>query len=111
MEQIYNKLVRDKIPEIIKKNGEEPIVRELTDEEYWDSLLKKVIEELDEVRTAPDEEERKKELADMLELIIAMAKYNGFTLEDIIKTADKKRAKNGGFEERFFLEEVITDKE
>ena len=102
MEQIYNKLVRDKIPEIIKKNGEEPIVRELTDEEYWDSLLKKVIEELDEVRTAPDEEERKKELADMLELIIAMAKYNGFTLEDIIKTADKKKQKMGVLKKDFF---------
>lgn len=110
MEQIYNKLVRDNIPEIIKNNGE-PIVRELTDEEYWEYLLKKVIEELDEVRTAPDKEERKKELADMLELVIAMAKYNGFTLDDIIKTAEKKRTKNGGFEERFFLEEVITDKE
>lgn len=111
MEQIYNKLVRDNIPEIIKNNGEEPVVRELSSEEYWDYLLKKVIEELDEVRTAPNKEERKKELADMLELVIAMAKYNGFTLEDIIKTAEKKRTKNGGFEKKLLLEKVITDKE
>ena len=111
MEQIYNKLVRDNIPEIIRNNGEEPIVRELTSDEYWDYLLKKVIEELEEVKTAINSEERRKELSDMLELVIAMAKYNGFTLEDMIKTADKKRAKNGGFEKRLLLEKVITDKE
>ena len=111
MGKIYNKLVRDNIPEITKNNGEEPIVRELSSEEYWDYLLKKVVEELNEVKTSPDKEERRKELAGLLELIIAMAKYNGFTLEDIIKTADKKREKNGGFEKRLLLEKVITDKE
>ena len=102
MEQIYNKLVRDNIPEIIRNNGEEPIVRELTSDEYWDYLLKKVIEELEEVKTAINSEERRKELSDMLELVIAMAKYNDFTLEDIIKTADKKKQKMGVLKKGFY---------
>lgn len=107
MEKVYNKLVRDNIPNIIKANGEEPITRILNDEEYWEYLLKKDSEELEEVRTAVTLEERKKELADKLELIIAMSRFSGFTLEDIIETADKKRQKNGGFEKRLLLEKVI----
>ena len=111
MERVYNKLVRDNIPNIIKSNGEEPVTRILSDEEYWEYLLQKDAEELEEVKTASSVEERKKELADKLELIIAMAKYNGYSLDDIIKEAEKKRAKNGGFEERIFLESVVTDPE
>lgn len=106
MEKIYNKLVRDKIPEIIKNDKGIPVIRELANEEYWDYLLKKVIEELEEVKTAPNNDERRKELADMLELIRAMAVYNGYTLEDIIKAANKKRETNGGFSKRIFLERV-----
>lgn len=107
MEKIYNKLVRDNIPDICRANGEEPITRVLSDKEYWEYLLRKDGEELEEVRTAESLEERKKELADKLELIIAMAKYNGFSLEDIIAEADKKKQKNGGFEKRLLLEKVI----
>ena len=50
-----------------------------------------------------------KELGDKLELIRAMAKYLGFTLEDVIKQADKKRQTNGGFQKRLFLETVKKD--
>ncbi len=107
MEKLYNKLVRDNIPEICRKNGEEPYTRVLSDEEYWEYLLKKDSEELEEVRTAETLEKRKKELADKLELIIAMSKFSGFTLEEIMEAADKKRQKNGGFEKRLLLEKVI----
>lgn len=107
MEQIYDKLVRDNIPEIIKNNGEEPICRVLSDEEYWQYLLKKDNEELVEVREAISLTERKKELADKLELIRAMAEFNGFTLDEIIQEADKKANKNGGFQKRLLLEKVI----
>lgn len=107
MEKVYNKLVRDNIPEIIEHNGGTPVYRILSEEEYWEYLLKKDTEELLEVQSALTIEERKKELADKLELIKAMAEFNGFSLEDIIEEADRKKAKNGGFQKRLLLEKVI----
>ncbi len=107
MKQVCDKLVRDKIPKIIESNGETPIYRTLSPEEYWQYLLKKDSEELQEVKTANSLEERKKELADKLELIRAMAEFNGLCLEDIIEEADKKNVKNGGFKRRLLLEKVI----
>ena len=107
MEQIYDKLVRDNIPEIIKSNGEIPVIRVLNDEEYWLYLLKKDKEELQEVEQADSLVERKKELADKLELIKAMAEFSGFSLQDVIEEADRKKEKNGGFKKRLLLEKVI----
>lgn len=107
MEKTYNKLVRDNIPDIINNNDGIPIYRVLNDEEYWEYLLMKDKEELMEVKNAENVEERKKELADKLELIIAMAEFSGFSLDDIIKEADNKRNKNGGFKKRLLLEKVI----
>lgn len=107
VEQIYDKLVRDRIPEIIVKNGEKPIYRILSDNEYWEYLLKKDSEELEEVKTASNLLELKKELADKLELIKSMAEYSGFSLQDIIEEADKKVLKNGAFKKRILLEKVI----
>lgn len=109
MEIVYDKLVRDNIPEIIKSNNEEPIYRKLDDNEYWEYLLKKDVEELEEIKTANTNIERKKELADKLELIIAMAEYNGYTLQDIIYEANNKRNKRGGFNKRILLEKVIEN--
>lgn len=106
-EQVYDKLVRDKIPEIIEANGEKPITRVLDDAEYWEYLLKKDQEELEEVREATSILERKKELADKLELICTMAIYNGFSLEDILEDANQKEQKNGEFSKRILLEKVI----
>lgn len=108
MEKLYNKLVRDNIPGIIRKNGETPTIRSLSEKDYWQALLDKDSEELLEVKDADGIDERKKELADKLELIIAMAEFNDFSLQDIIEEADKKRAKNGGFQKRLFLEKAET---
>lgn len=110
MDKFYNKLVRDNIPEIIRRNGEEPVYHVLGENEYWDALLKKDEEELIEVKDANSIEERKKELADKLELIRAMAEFNGFTLDDIIKEAEVKANKNGAFQKRLFLERVVPKK-
>ncbi len=101
----YNKLVRDKIPEIIKNNNETPITRILSDEEYKVELEKKLLEEYQEVLEASGND-RLEELADMLEVMIALASLDDATLEDIIKIADKKRNKRGGFKEKIFLESV-----
>lgn len=101
----YNKLVRDKIPEIIKNNNETPITRILSDEEYKVELEKKLLEEYQEV-IASSGKNRLEELADMLEVMIALASLDDATLEDVIELADKKRNKRGGFKEKIFLESV-----
>ena len=104
----YNKLVRDKIPEIIKSNGENPIISILTDEEYKAELEKKLLEEYNEVIKAKESEERIEELADMLEVINSLAKLEDKSLEDVTEIANKKKEKRGGFDKKIFLEEVLS---
>lgn len=107
MEQIYNKLVRYKIPEIIESNGEKPITRILSDEEYRIELEKKLLEEYKEVLKTENSEDRVEELADMLEVIISLAKLENKSLNDIIEIANNKREKRGGFNNKVFLEKVV----
>ena len=107
MERVYNKLVRDKMPEIIKAKGEDPIIRELNLNEYKLALETKLKEECQEVITA-NGEERIEEIADALEVLKALAKLEGATLEDIVVVADTKNAKRGAFEKRIFLEKVVS---
>ncbi len=104
--QTYNKLVRDKIPEIIKGNGEMPITRVLDDDEYKAELEKKLNEEYLEVIKAKGKD-RIEELADMLEVIKALAKLENATLDDVITVANNKAAKRGAFNDKIFLEKVI----
>lgn len=101
----YNKLVRDRIPEIIENNGEEPIVRILGDEEYRTELIKKLNEEYDEVVAASDEEVIE-ELADMLEVMESIAELHNKTLDDIILVKENKKNNRGGFSKKLFLEGV-----
>ena len=110
MERIYNKLVRDNIPEIIKSNGELPITRKLTKQEYKIALENKLEEECKEVIGASGKE-RVEELADVLEILRALAKLEGATLEDVIKVSDQKSAKRGAFEKRIYLEKVVAKEE
>ena len=106
MERIYNKLVRDNIPEIIESKGETPVIRILTDEEYKIELEKKLMEEYKEVLEA-EGQDRLEELADMLELLRYLAKLEGANLDQIVSIADEKSLKRGGFEKKIFLEKVI----
>ena len=101
----YNKLVRDKIPEIIKNNNEIPVTRILNDSEYKKELEKKLFEEYQEVIDASGKK-RLEELADMLEVMISLANIQNATLDDIISIADKKRTNRGSFKEKIFLENV-----
>lgn len=101
----YKKLVRDNIPEIIRKNGEEPITRILSEDEYKKELEKKLLEECKEVLEAHNEN-RIEELADLLEVMIALGKIEGKTFEDIIKVCEQKRKKRGGFDKKIYLERV-----
>ena len=106
MEQTYNKLVRDKIPEIIKNNNEEPITRILNDIDYKKELENKLYEEYQEVLEATGKD-RLEELADMLEIISSLAKLENSTLNNVIEIANKKVLKRGSFENKIYLEKVI----
>lgn len=106
MERIYNKLVRDNIPDIINGNGEIPITRILSQEEYKQELENKLYEEYQEVLNTTNSKDRIEELADMLEIMIALAKLEDKTLDDIVDVAKTKRLKRGGFNKRIYLEKV-----
>lgn len=106
MGKIFNKLVRDKIPEIIKSNGEESVVRELSADEYKLELYKKLLEESNEVISSKSSDETIEELADVLEILNAIAKFNGKKIDDVVEVAKQKRLKRGGFEKRIFLEKT-----
>lgn len=105
----YNKLVRDKIPEIIKNNGEEPITRVLDDNEYKLELEKKLLEEYNEV-IASSGTNRIEELADMLEVISSLAKLEGENLDKVINVAKEKTYKRGGFDKKIYLIGVDSNK-
>ena len=107
MERIYNKLVRDNIPNIIKKNKGKAYTRILNNEEYKIELEKKLCEEYNEVINAIDSNDRIEELADMLEVICSLAKLENKSLDDVIEVARLKREKRGGFQNKIFLEKVI----
>ena len=100
----HNKLVRDKIPEIILADGREVSTRILNDKEYEAELEKKLVEECKEVLEAKGEH-RLEELADVLEVMMALAKNDGYALDDIIVAARQKREKRGAFDKKIFLVE------
>ncbi len=108
MEKIYHKLVRDKIPEIIKSNKGIPYTRILDSEEFKRELEKKLEEEMREVLSSRGKE-RVEELADLLEVIIYLGKIENVTLEDIIKIGQEKSTKRGAFDKKIFLEKVEED--
>lgn len=87
---VYNKLVRDRILEIIEKTGKACTIRILSEEEYIDEICKKIQEELAEYVEAETPEHKLEELADLLELVNALAQYHGVTLEDVEKVRKEK---------------------
>jgi predicted house-cleaning noncanonical NTP pyrophosphatase (MazG superfamily) len=96
---IYNKLVRDKIPELIRAQGESPNVRILEQEEYLHHLEQKLDEEVSEYHRDKNAEE----LADILEVVFALAEAGGCTRQELMEVYQKKHDARGGFEKRIFL--------
>lgn len=103
---IYNKLVRDHIPEVIQKTNKEFSTRILSEEEYETELKKKLSEELIEYVEASSDKEAVEELADILELLHSAVKLHGSSFEELEEVRKKKAEKRGGFEKRIFLIEV-----
>ncbi len=96
---IYNKLVRDKIPDIIRACGEEPRVRVLEDAEYIDCLEAKLDEEVGEYH----KDKNADELADILEVLFALGAHLGVSEVELLALRNEKRQKRGGFSKRIFL--------
>ena len=101
----YNKLVRDKIPEIIEKAGKTAYTHILSEEEYMTELDKKLGEEFAEYKADKSIEE----LADMLEVMYAIAKAKGWSVSELKAVRREKSEKRGAFERRIFLERVDDD--
>ena len=101
-ETTYNKLVRDRIPEIIASDGKTCVCETLSDEDYLRLLDAKLTEELSEYQESPSLEE----LADLLEVLRAVAKARGWTWEELEQARQDKAAKRGGFEKKILLKEV-----
>ena len=99
---VHNKLVRDKIPEIIENTGKTAYSHILTEEEYIAELDKKLNEECAEYQADKSLEE----LADMLEVMYAIAEARGYSVAELERVRAEKAEKRGGFKDRIFLERV-----
>ena len=98
----YNLLVRDKIPEIIRRNGERPVIHIAGEEEYWDRLGDKLVEEVKKfLKNQKDEE-----MGDIFEMLTTINKIKGWSIEQILEIQKKKREERGGFDKRIILERV-----
>lgn len=101
----YNKLVRDKIPEIIAQSEKHAICITLSDGDYLKNLDVKLIEEMKEYQESKSPEE----LADIIEVIYAIARARGTSVEELERICADKAKKRGGFQNRVFLKQVIED--
>jgi len=100
---IYNKLVRDRIPEIIFKQKKKPFFRKIEDKKEIIRLLEeKLLEEFEEFK----KEKNAEELADLLEVIFSIGKYLGFSQAHLLKVMREKGQKRGRFNDGLFLESV-----
>ncbi|MBP9751770.1 MAG: nucleoside triphosphate pyrophosphohydrolase [Candidatus Moranbacteria bacterium] len=97
----YDKLVRDRIIEIIEAKGEVAKWHVADDAEYRMKLRRKLLEEVEEFLAAESVEE----MADVFEVIDALLTLKGWKREDVLKAQQEKRLKRGGFDGRIILEE------
>lgn len=101
--KIYNKLIRDCIPEIIKAGGNACVTEILSDSQYLEMLDAKLNEELAEYQESKSLEE----LADLLEVMRAVVQARSWTWEQLEQVRREKAAQRGGFEKKILLKEVI----
>ena|SRR3990167_5099855 len=97
----YNKLVRDNVPDIIRKKGETAITHIADDKEYREKLKEKLEEEVKEFT----KDETIGEIADILEVIDAICEYKKFNAKELHAVKEKKAHERGKFEKRIILDE------
>ena len=102
MKIVYNKLIRDRIPEVIAASGKKSVVKIIVGERLLLELNKKLVEELAEYQESGDVEE----LADVYEVIKGIMGNKGIHEDEFMKIVAKKAEKRGGFEKGLFLVEV-----
>ncbi len=95
----FDKAIRDKIPEIIQKDGHSCNIQTLSDEKFLVEIEKKLSEEVAEYQNDKNPEE----LADILEVIYRIAQLKGISKEELEKIRIKKLQDRGGFEKKLFL--------
>ena len=95
----FHKLVRDKIPEMIEAQGEKALYKILDSAAFTHALEKKLDEEVAEYHANKEPEE----LADILEVVFALAEANGCTRDELLALYRTKNEKRGGFARRIFL--------
>jgi predicted house-cleaning noncanonical NTP pyrophosphatase (MazG superfamily) len=100
--KIYNKLVRDKIPAIIKESGATPKTKILSGKEYFHALKRKLYEEMNEFNDSYDVEE----LVDILEVVYALSDFLNVDHGDLYKIRSKKLHERGGFYDKILLVSV-----
>ncbi|WP_322861214.1 nucleoside triphosphate pyrophosphohydrolase [Mycobacterium europaeum] len=105
------KLVRDKIPDIIRASGRTPHVITLTEGAYRRALYDKLREEVDELIAATATDALMEEAADVLEVVAAIAAERHVTFAGIVDAARQKRAEKGGFGMRLWLDGVEPNPE
>ncbi|KIL37311.1 phosphoribosyl-ATP pyrophosphohydrolase [Cohnella kolymensis] len=103
---IYNKLVRDRIPEIIAQSGKSSSLRTLEQDEYVLELQRKLGEETTEYLAAANDQAALEELADILEVLHSLTESHGFTVEELERVRAAKAEQRGRFNDRMYLVEV-----
>lgn len=104
--QIYNKLVRDKIPEIIKASGQAAVTETLSKEDMIHHLKDKLVEESAELVEATTKDEIALEMSDIYEVLQAIAVECDISLEEVERMRLDRLTKRGGFTKRIYLIET-----
>ncbi len=103
---VHKKLVRDKIPQIIRADNAEPVIRTLSTVEYRRALLEKLVEEATELRDSDGDIDERADVAEVLKSIDVLW---GYTSAEVEQSRQLKANRRGGFANKVFLEEVVLE--
>lgn len=106
MTKVWNKLVRDRVPEIIEAENVKAVTRTLTAAEFFDALHDTLIAETGELKEAADREDVIAEAADILEVLAAICDMHGVQMSEVARRQVLRRGERGAFHDRTFLIET-----